>query len=798
MRILPFGFVCALALPLLAQSGKNNRIYGSITEQSSGHKPIANVRVKSAFANPVYSGNDGKYVLTFQELEPGENVIIEVQKDGWEVVNDKELQTLIPENASAKLLKIILCKAGQLAESRLKYYNISKAYITRRYEEKIAVLNKQADDWEKQAALLDEERRRLLQQARELAEQYSRIDFDDIAPLQRQAFGLFQQGKIKEAIQVLESVDSRKEIGRIQKEKQKWQALKDTAQLAMARADSSLQLQVKKLIFQAELYSQNYQFKEAETSYQLAAQTDTVTNEPAFQLAAFYYTQNEHEKSIRWYKRALQLTQTGYQAARIQNNLGILYKSSHEFALADSAYRQALRLYAPMARQKAAVYEADIATTYNNLGTLYQHQNKFAQAEREFNKALEISEQLTQHNAAVYEPDVALTLNNLGVLYQSVYAFDKSEKAYQRALEIRERLSRQTPMVHEPHLATVLGNLGNLYHSTNAFDLSEKVYLRALEINGRLAEANPALYEPDIALIQNNLGNLYRDKNDYSRALAASQKALEVEERLAQKNPAVYETDVAMTLNNLGVIHKALQQFPQAEAMYQRALTIRERLAKKHPEIHLPFVAMIENNLSALYLSEKKYDKAEAAQKKALVLYSHLSKTHPALYEPDIALTYHNMGVLYQATQNLAEAEKVLRKALEIRERLAKTDPDTYQPDVALSQNNLGNLYRTRKDFRAAEVLYTKALASQENLVQKHPDVYELEYCRTLTMLCLLYEEEKEANPQKKGIGSPQKYVDKLLVISQKYLDHPLGKQMNEYANYLNDALKEQKTGNHE
>ncbi|MCU0469980.1 MAG: hypothetical protein MUF58_15395 [Arcicella sp.] len=74
-------------------------------------------------ANQVTSKDKGKFILTFQGMEAGENIVVRPEKEGWELVNEKEMKTLIPAKPDESPLKIILCKAGTLAAAKSKYYD---------------------------------------------------------------------------------------------------------------------------------------------------------------------------------------------------------------------------------------------------------------------------------------------------------------------------------------------------------------------------------------------------------------------------------------------------------------------------------------------------------------------------------------------------------------------------------------------------------------------------------------------------------------------------------------------------
>lgn len=219
---------------------QNNQFNGITVEQSSGNLPVPNVTIRSSQANPITSALNGTFTLKFQDHFAGTQVMIQVKKEGWEVVNEKELNTVIPSNYLIRPLKIVLCKAGTLAQNRIRYYNISVNYINKRFEQEIIKAKQGNKNWQEKVAQLNRDRDNLYNQAEQLAERYSRVNFDDVSKIEKQAFDLYQDGKIKEAIELLETVDSEDIIKKAKAQKQKWKQNKDSTDKQSGRINSVL------------------------------------------------------------------------------------------------------------------------------------------------------------------------------------------------------------------------------------------------------------------------------------------------------------------------------------------------------------------------------------------------------------------------------------------------------------------------------------------------------------------------------------------------------------------------------
>ena len=521
-----------------------SKLGGYVTEQNSGKKSVAEVLVTSAGAHPIASSSLGKFILTYHDFGVGKNVVVRAEKDGWELVNDKEMSTLIPANPDEKPLKIVVCKAGTLAQAKKAYHTITDDYLLKEYNRKMAALNRQKAGWQQEAAKLDAQLQQLQKQLDEMADEFSRVNLDDATAIERQAIELFKAGKIDESIQLRESLKSDEEIKKAVKQK--------------ANADSTIALHTRNLIELARGYSLKFDFVSAENTYQKLVEADTTNFTNLFEFAYFLQGQNQHEKAIRYYEQALKLAKTEPLVARTQNNLGILYKDKNDFASALNAYQRALDIY----------------------------------------------EQLAKTNPATYEPRVASTQNNLGILYQAKNDFASALNAYQRALDIRERLAKTNPATYEPDVAMTQNNLGNLYQAKNDFEPALKAYQRALDIYERLAKTNPATYEPLVARTQNNLGSLYQAKNELDSALNAYQRALDIYERLAKTNPDAFEIELCRSIVLLGFLQKANYQSarqPQIAQYLSRAkqllpkynqVPLAQKLLNSVDELQMYFTAM--------------------------------------------------------------------------------------------------------------------------------------------------------------------------------------------------------------
>ncbi len=596
-----------------------NKLIGYVTEQNSGKKPVPNAIINSSGANQNLSTDKGQFILTFQGLEVGENVVLRPEKAGWELVNEKEMKTLIPAKPNENPVKIVLCKAGTLAIAKQAYYKVADPYIIQQYNRKLAALDKEKATYQAEKAKLQEERNRLQNQLEEYAEEFIRVNLDDASEIERRAIALFKEGKIDESIKLRESLKSGIEIKNAVQRK--------------AKEDSVIALHTRNLKALAQDYIFKFDYKSAEQKYEELVLADTTNFDNTFDFAYFLLKQNQHSKAVQYYQSALRLTKTDLEVANIQNALGMLYQDMNNDSEALKAYLTALKKFENLAKLNPEIFELNVALLQNNLGEFYRNKNDYPSAFSAYSKALNIYEQYSKTNIPDFKPGLAMVQNNFGLLYHSKHEYYAALNAFKKSLEIFEELAETNLKKNEPYIATLYNNLGILYEDKNEYAAALSAYAKALEIRENLAKANPDAYNPDFASTLFNLGTLYLKTNEDTLGLEIFSKSEKIYKSLAETNPSTYESFLSTIQNTKGEIYRLKGQFLIALEACLKALEIRERL----------------------------------------------TKTNSVLYDPDIADTQKRLGRIYQALNNYPAASKAFLISLEIYERLAKAYPDVYE-----------------------------------------------------------------------------------------------------------------------
>ena len=266
-------------------------VKGLVTEQNSGNKPIAGVQIKALGSTPEQTDNAGFFQLVFTSKKPGDRIIVsEISKKGFEIVNKDVVNNwLIPGNPGDKT-KIVMCPEGLIAQNTLKYYNISLASLTNSYESRIKSLQEKmakaeidSKTYGELAKTLSEQFENQQKQLEELACKFASENFDDCSAVHKQAFEAFKLGKITEAIRILESVNSETEIAKAKQQQSK-------AKKLMVQSDSIIQQNLKKLMFQADLYTSEFRFEDAERTFEIAVNSDTTIFSNILKFIDFIFT----------------------------------------------------------------------------------------------------------------------------------------------------------------------------------------------------------------------------------------------------------------------------------------------------------------------------------------------------------------------------------------------------------------------------------------------------------------------------------------------------------------------------
>ncbi|MEM8898095.1 MAG: tetratricopeptide repeat protein [Bacteroidota bacterium] len=731
---------------------------GMILDGLEEDKGLPNVRIRVSGSSSLVTDNTsdsfGIFSISLLGEKRGASIKLHLIKEGYAVINRESLKPRIPDSDSDQL-DIYMCPRSQRDKLAAQFYGIKTLEnIQRNYEAEAKVL---ADNMNYEAiAELTRKKEIAEKNVDSLAARLARFDPENSSEELTRAMQLYQQGKITDALQIL---DVDKIIARIEAKREVIGAL-----------ESSIEQDVEALLSAADIALTSFQFEKAQTYYEKAVEADPANFENLNTLCLFLLDQNQsqtllryaenllqiavgakekaialgflgsaseeqdiYSKAIKAFKEANDIWKTlakekpekynNYVAGTL-NNLGVAFKNINRHQEAITSYHEALGIYETLAKNNPQKYESDVAMSLNNLGNAYTDLNQYSEAISLFTKALGIRRRLGRENPDKYEPDIASTLNNLGIVYTDLNLYSKALEAYGESLVIRRRLTQENPQKYEAIMANTLNNLGITYTELHRYADAVTTYKEALEISRKLAEENPQKYEPDVAMTLNNLGNVYQFLQVDSEIVPAYEEALRIRQKLANENPQKYASDVAVTLNNLGIAYEDLERYSEAITTHEKALDIRLRLANDNPQKYEPAVAMSYFNLGIAYENIKRYPDAITTYKEAIGIYRRLAEENGQKYHPNLANSLNTLGNTYNYLSRYSEVIPAYKEALEIYKALAMENPQQYKGDVAMILNNLGVTFKYLERYPEAVKAYEEAIGIREELAKNKPALF--------------------------------------------------------------------------
>lgn len=216
--------LCSVFVPVLL-IGQAINLTGTVAIQNSAYETgtrqyIRDASVRAPMAKPVVSDRSGRFTLEFSGVSTGTPVRLTVSKPGFEVVNARDVQSVILGRIPA--VEVLMADAQKLAEAQLKYYRIATDGITKGYQRKMAALSQEnvalaerlskfSSEHEREVKslmdainVLTTERDKALGNASELAERFATADLDNASDRFRRAFELFREGELDSALVLLD------------------------------------------------------------------------------------------------------------------------------------------------------------------------------------------------------------------------------------------------------------------------------------------------------------------------------------------------------------------------------------------------------------------------------------------------------------------------------------------------------------------------------------------------------------------------------------------------------------------
>ena len=480
-----FFFTLAMVIGFVLQTHAQLIQNGQVRELNSNKKPISGAQVIFTDARAEVSDGAGKFRLRFQAKKPGDLIFKEkIYKKGYELVNEKDFEIVKISRTDQLGVDIILALAGTVDAAKKEYYDVSDEALMAGFNREKKVLRTALQkakigqqEYLNQLTALQKEYDRQKESLDALAEKFARVNFDDVEPFYEQALKLFKEGKIDEAIAVLESADpTRRTEQIIQEEKRiaRAQAELDSQKVALQR-EKKKQIAAVRLL--ADMYSLKFDPVKAENQYDQLVRLDSTDFEILWDAANFYREHHRYDKALRLYPIIVSHPKAeAWQIANAYGHLGELYTNTGSLPNALKVFKQVSYAYDTLSKAAPdySFYKNNLAISYGNLGSTYTSLGQLDSALSYFQERSRLGKELyeTYPQNAEFKNNLAISYGNLGSTYTSLGQLDSTLSYFQDVTVLFVELYETYPQNVEfkNNLAISYENLGSAYTSLGQFN----------------------------------------------------------------------------------------------------------------------------------------------------------------------------------------------------------------------------------------------------------------------------------------------------------------------------------------
>ena len=610
-------------------------------------------------------------------------VIESVNKKGYQLVDaDAAPKTYVHSPAP---IYLVMETPSQLMEDKLEAERKLRRTLTKRLQQR----EDELEALKEQNRITQEQYNATMQQlydqqesnealVREMAEYYSRIDYDQIDEFNTRVSEFILAGDLAKADSLL-------------------------------RSKGDIDERIRKL---NEHHDANVQARETlEKSEQAEQFSREDLAQDCFSFFRRFALDNKPDSALCYIEKRAALDSTNCQW---QADAGSYLQKRGMTRQARKYYDRALKAARKMAADNPELYEPLLAKTLNNIALLYTETADVAAAEPLFQESLALFKRLSGTDESTYSPYVASTLNNMAVLYSgNIDNASRVEQLLQETLSIY--MSQDNVETFSPAVASIWNNLALLYDETGRYEDSEQMYLKALDLYGQLGQ-NTRAYDADYAATLNNLSALYfKDGTRLFDSHELLVEALDIYRRLAADDAQQYSPLLAVALNNLSVQEFAMNHKVQGEQAFMESLDIYRAMVKDSPRSYLPILAKGLYDQAIRYYQNDDMEKSEALFQESLDAYRTLGSLNGSTYLPEVAKLLRNLATVCDKRQQWDKAGKMYEEELSINQTLASSFPGEYTSHVARTYGNLSNHAILIKDFDKAIEYARQGLALDES-----------------------------------------------------------------------------------
>lgn len=242
-----------------------------------------------------------------------------------------------------------------------------------------------------------------------------------------------------------------------------------------------------------------------------ASKSDTLQAKVLIDLS-YTYNSIDPDKGISYGQQGLAMA----EKLRWRKGVADAYKAlGVNYGFGKSEYSESLAAFSKsLAISEEMHDQANAAKVLNNMGVIYWYLSDFPKAIEHYYKALQI------HEALGNKHEMANSLSNIGLVYNSQEDYPKALEYILKGNELDEELGNKTG------IASNLGNIGQIYAAMDNLPKALEYDSSALVLYTELGDKN------GIARNLGNMGGIYAEMGLYTKALDHYAKALAISKEL--------------------------------------------------------------------------------------------------------------------------------------------------------------------------------------------------------------------------------------------------------------------------
>jgi len=727
--------------------------YGKVREINSNKRPLSGVQIVFSDAVPTTSDTYGAFRLAFSGKKPGDLIFLdEARKQGYELVNQKELEVVKISSSDTLGKDIILAKVGTIDAAKKLYYEVSDSALISAFQRERNQFRKELqearigqEEYGEKLTVLQEQFDLQQEKLDALASTFARVNFDDVGELYEEALNLFKAGDIIGSQEKLESADPIRQTDKNLKERERIQNAEEIIAREKAANEANIQENIQAIRLLVETYLVTLDFAKAEKLYDSLIKLDSTDLELLEETAAFYNEQHLYTKAMRLFLKIIDLPDVeSFQKALAHGDLGDIYtvtgnlnKAMVEFRLSNQILKE-LYLVNPnqiFLKHNLAVSNARLGETHLSMGDLDSaiiFFEKYNNLSRENN--------LTFPDNTTYKNSLAISIERLGLAYRSLGNFNLALEFFEDQTKLLEELSDLIPgnSQFKNNLAVSFSRLGETHMSLGNLERALHFFERYNQLENELYVAfpNKVIYKKGLANSYEKLGDIQTALENFELALEFYEEDNQLAIELFESYPknVTFKNGLGISYSRLGYSYQLLDDLDQALKYYQEDYKLAKELyeADSQNVSFKGFLSISYSNLGDFYMNLEKFDQALEFFEDSHNLAVSLLEGQPQNvdFKDDLALSHSRLGDVQGFLGNFDQELMNYEKSLELSKELHDEYPQNmfFKDGLATAYSRTAWVFEFRKkNTRKAKKHYLKCHKLWKELAYQYPQKKEFQ-----------------------------------------------------------------------